>query len=72
LAKALLRLWRAVGPFWLRVEGMRLFLAFPGGGLPANPFLFPEAALRRWEERAQRELSLLRELLLSLGNELWD
>ncbi|WP_448377396.1 hypothetical protein [Fervidobacterium sp.] len=69
LGRALFRLWKAVGPFWLRVEGAHLFLAFPGGGPPASPFLSPKAALGRWEERVRRELSLLRELVLSLGDE---
>ena len=72
LGRALLHLWEAVGPFWLRVEGSDLLLAFPGGGPPTSPFLSPEAALRRWEERMRRELDLLRELALSLGNEVWE
>jgi hypothetical protein len=67
LGRALFRLWRAVGPFWLRVEGAHLFLAFPGGGPPTSPFLSPEAALRRWAERLKRELGVLEGLAGALG-----
>ena len=66
LGQALLGLWEVVGPFWLRVEGSSLFLAFPGGGPPASPFLPPEAALRRWEERLRREVGALEELVGAL------
>ncbi len=70
LGQALLRLWRTVGPFWLRVEGTRLFLAFPGGGPPANPLLPPEGALRRWVERLRREVGALEELVGALEGSL--
>jgi hypothetical protein len=55
-----------VEPFWLRVEGRDLFLAFPGGGPPTSPFLSPEAALRRWEVRLKREVGALEGLVLAL------
>jgi len=63
LGQALLGLWEVVGPFWLRVEGAHLFLAFPGGGSPTNPLLPTEAALARWEERIRRELEALGEIV---------
>ena len=66
LGCALLRLWRTVGPFWLRVEGAHLFLAFPGGWMLANPLVPPEADLRRWEARLKREVGVLEDLVLAL------
>jgi hypothetical protein len=66
LGCALLRLWRTVGPFWLRVEGAHLFLAFPGGWMLANPLVPPEADLRRWEARLKREVGVLEGLVLAL------
>jgi hypothetical protein len=70
LGRALFRVWRAVGPFWLRVQGTSLFLAFPGGGPPTSPFLSPEAALRRWEARLKREVGALEGLVGALEGSL--
>jgi len=63
LGRALLAMGRFLGPYWLRVEGGKLYLAFPGGGLPTSPFLSPEAALARWEARLRREMGALEGLL---------
>jgi hypothetical protein len=77
LGQALLEMGRFLGPYWLRVEGGKLYLAFPGGsfgvqgpqrgGLPASPLLSPEAALARWEARLRGELKALEGLLRALG-----
>jgi len=57
---------RFLGPFWLRVEGGKLYLAFPGSGLPTSPLLSPEAALARWEARLRREMGALEGLIRAL------
>jgi hypothetical protein len=66
LGRVLLEMGRARGPFWLRVEGGKLYLAFPGGGLPTNPLLSPETALARWEARLRGEMGALEGLLRAL------
>jgi len=67
LGQVLLGLWEVVGPFWLRVEGAHLFLAFPGGGPPTSLLLSPQAALRRAEEGLKGELRVLEGLVRALG-----
>jgi hypothetical protein len=74
LGQALLEMGRFLGPYWLRVEGGKLYLAFPGGsfgvqgpqrgGLPASPLLSPEAALARWEARLRGEMGALERLVI--------
>jgi hypothetical protein len=66
LGRALLEARKVLGPYWLRVEGGKLYLAFPGGGLPTSPFLSPEAALARWEARLRREMGALEGLIRAL------
>jgi|GEM_PF-963742 len=76
LGQALLEVRKVLGPFWLRVEDGKLYLAFPGGsfgvqgpqrgGLPTSPLLSPEAALARWEARLRREMGALEGLLRAL------
>jgi hypothetical protein len=67
LGQALLAMGRFLGPYWLRVEGGKLYLAFPGGGLPTSPLLSPETALARWEARLRGEMGALEGLLRALG-----
>ncbi len=67
LGLALLEVGKVLGPFWLRVEGGKLYLAFPEGGLPTSPLLSPEAALARWEARLRGEMGALEDLLQALG-----
>ncbi|WP_187288219.1 hypothetical protein [Thermus oshimai] len=55
-----------MGPFWLRVEGAHLFLAFPGGGPPTSLLLSPQAALTWWAGRLRQELEALEGLTTSL------
>jgi hypothetical protein len=53
LGRVLLRARKVLGPFWLRVEDGKLYLAFPGGSfgvqgpqrgsLPTSPFLIPQS-----------------------------
>jgi len=66
LGRALLEARKVLGPFWLRVEGGKLYLAFPEGGLPTSPLLSPEAALARWEARLRGEMGALEGLLRAL------
>jgi hypothetical protein len=66
LGQALLEMGRFLGPYWLRVEGGKLYLAFPEGGLPTSPLLSPEAALARWEARLRGEMGALEGLLRAL------
>jgi hypothetical protein len=66
LGQALLAMGRFLGPFWLRVEDGKLYLAFPEGGLPTSPLLSPEAALARWEARLRGEMGALEGLILAL------
>jgi len=76
LGRALLEMGRFLGPYWLRVEGGKLYLAFPGGsfgvqgpqrgGLPTSPLLSPEAALARWEARLRGEMGVLEGLIRAL------
>ncbi len=67
LGQALLAMGRFLGPYWLRVEDGKLYLAFPEGGLPTSPLLSPEAALARWEARLRGEMGALEGLLQALG-----
>jgi hypothetical protein len=67
LGRALLEVQKVLGLFWLRVEDGKLYLAFPGGGLPTSPLLSPEAALARWEVRLRGEMGALEGLLRALG-----
>jgi hypothetical protein len=67
LGQALLEARKVLGPFWLRVEDGKLYLAFPGSGLPTSPLLSPEAALARWEARLRGEMGALEGLLRALG-----
>jgi len=62
----LLAMGRFLGPFWLQVEDGKLYLAFPGSGLPTSPLLSPEAALARWEARLRGEMGALEGLLRAL------
>jgi hypothetical protein len=66
LGQALLAMGRFLGPYWLRVEDRKLYLAFPEKGLPTSPFLSPEAALARWEARLRGEMEALEALLRAL------
>jgi hypothetical protein len=66
LGRALLEVRKILGPYWLRVEDGKLYLAFPEGGLPTSPFLSPEAALARWEARLRGEMGALEGLLRAL------
>jgi len=66
LGQALLEVRKVLGPFWLRVEDGKLYLAFPEGGLPTSPLLSPEAALARWEARLRGEMGALEGLLRAL------
>jgi hypothetical protein len=76
LGQALLEVRKVLGPYWLRVEDGKLYLAFPGGSfgvqgpqrgsLPTSPFLSPEAALARWEARLRGEMGALEGLLRAL------
>jgi hypothetical protein len=66
LGRALLEAREVFGPYWLRVEDGKLYLAFPGGGLPTSPLLSPEAALARWEARLRGEMGALGGLLRAL------
>jgi hypothetical protein len=72
LGQALLEARKVFGPFWLQVTDTGLHLAFPGGGLPTNPLLSPEAALERWEARFRREMKALEGLLRALEEPLGD
>jgi hypothetical protein len=67
LGQALLEVRKVLGPFWLRVEDGKLYLAFPGSGLPTSPLLSPEAALARWKARLRGEMGALEGLLRALG-----
>jgi len=67
LGQALLEVRKVLGPFWLRVEDGKLYLAFPGGGLLTSPLLSPDAALARWEARLREEMGALEGLLRALG-----
>jgi hypothetical protein len=67
LGQALLEVRRTLGPYWLRVEDRKLYLAFPEGGLPTSPLLSPEAALARWEARLRGEMGALEGLLRALA-----
>jgi hypothetical protein len=67
LGQALLEARKVLGPFWLQVMGRKLYLAFPGSGLPTSPLLSPEAALARWEARLRGEMGALEGLLRALG-----
>jgi hypothetical protein len=62
---------RARGPFWLRVEGKKLYLAFTESFFPVHPLLPFEEALAREEEWFRWELKALEGLLraLDLGDE---
>jgi len=66
LGQVLLAMGRFLGPYWLRVEDRKLYLAFPGSGLPTSPLLSPEAALARWEARLRGEMGALEGLLRAL------
>jgi hypothetical protein len=66
LGQVLLEMGRFLGPYWLRVEDGKLYLVFPGGGLPTSPLLSPEAALARWEARLRGEMGALEGLLRAL------
>jgi hypothetical protein len=66
LGRALLEVRKVLGPYWLRVEDGKLYLAFRGGGLPTSPLLSPEAALARCEARLRGEMGALEGLLLAL------
>jgi hypothetical protein len=66
LGRALLEARKVLGPFWLRVEGGKLYLAFPEGGLPTSPLLSPEAVLARWEARLRGEMGALEGLIRAL------
>jgi hypothetical protein len=66
LGQALLAMGRFLGPFWLQVAEEKLYLAFPGSGLPTSPLLSPEAALARWEARLRGEMGALEGLLRAL------
>ncbi len=66
LGQALLAMGRFLGPYWLRVEDGKLYLAFPEGGLPTSPLLLPEAALARWEVRLRGEMGALEGLIRAL------
>ncbi len=66
LGRALLEVRKVLGPFWLRVMGRSLYLAFSEGGLPTSPLLSPEAALARWEARLRGEMGALEDLLRAL------
>jgi hypothetical protein len=66
LGRALLEARKVLGPFWLQVMGRKLYLAFPGSGLPTSPLLSPEAALARWEARLRGEMGALEGLLRAL------
>jgi hypothetical protein len=76
LGQVLLEMGRFLGPYWLRVENGKLYLAFPGGSfgvqgpqrgdLPTSPLLSPETALARWEARLRGEMGALEELLRAL------
>jgi hypothetical protein len=67
LGQALLAMGRFLGPFWLQVAEEKLYLAFPGGGLPTSPLLSPEAALARWEGGLRGEMGALEGLLRALA-----
>jgi hypothetical protein len=77
LGQALLEVRKVLGPYWLRVEDGKLYLAFPGGSfgvqgpqrgdLPTSPLLSPEAALARWQARLRGEMGALEGLLRALG-----
>ncbi len=64
LGQALLEVRKVLGPFWLRVEDGKLYLAFPERGLPTSPLLSPEAALARWEARLRGEMGALERLVI--------
>jgi hypothetical protein len=66
LGQALLAMGRFLGPFWLQVAEEKLYLAFPGSGLPTSPLLSPEAALARWEARLRGEMGALEGLIRAL------
>jgi hypothetical protein len=66
LGQALLEVRKVLGPFWLQVMGRKLYLAFPGSGLPTSPLLSPEAALARWERRLRGEMGALEGLIRAL------
>jgi hypothetical protein len=67
LGRALLEARKVLGPYWLRVEDGKLYLAFPEGGLPTSPLLSPEAALARWEAGLRGEMGVLEGLIRALG-----
>jgi hypothetical protein len=67
LGRVLLRVREVFGPYWLRVEDGKLYLAFPEGGLSTSPLLSPEAALARWKARLRGEMGALEGLLRALA-----
>ena len=67
LGRVFLRVREVFGPYWLRVEGGKLYLAFPEGFLPASPLLSPEAALAEWKARLGGEMRALEGLLRALA-----
>jgi hypothetical protein len=66
LGQALLKVGKVLGPFWLRVEDAKLYLAFPERDLPTTPLLSSEKALVLWKVRLREEMWALRRLLLAL------
>ncbi len=65
LGLALLEARKVLGPYWLRVEGGKLYLAFPERGLSTSPLLSPETALARCEMRLKEEMRVIEHLLLA-------
>jgi hypothetical protein len=66
LGRVLLEMGRARGPFWLRVEGGKLYLALPGNFSPVHPLLPFEEALAREEGWFRWEMKALEGLLRAL------
>jgi hypothetical protein len=66
LGQALLKVGKVLGPFWLRVEDAKLYLAFPERDLPTSPLLSSEKALVLWKVRLREEMWALGRLLLAL------
>jgi hypothetical protein len=67
LGWALMEIREVLGPFWLRMEGEKLHLAFLEGGVSTSPLFSPEAVLSQWEARLKREVEVLEDLLQALG-----
>jgi hypothetical protein len=65
LGQALLEVRKVLGPFWLRVEGGKLYLAFPERSLATSSLLSPETALARWEAKLKEEMRVIEHLLLA-------